>query len=409
MSQMLPIHDLREELIQVINDHQIVVVVGETGSGKTTQIPQYLHEAGYTKLGKIGCTQPHGVATMSVASRVAQEMGIKLGHDVGYFVEFEDCTSHKTVLTYITDAMFLREFMDEPDLASYSVVMVDEAHDRTLSTDVLLGLIKNIARFHPDLKIIISSATLDAEKFSDYFDGAPIFKIPGRRFPVEIHYTRSPEADHLKAAVAMVCQIHLTEQAGDILVFFTGREEIEVAEGILKPWGLGIDIAEMIICPMYANLPLDMQTKNFEPTPKGARKVVLAIDLAETSLTINGISYVIDPGFCQQKSYNPSMGMDSLLKTLISKAFALQRSDRVGRIELGKCFRLYTAWTYQNEMQDHGIPEIQQKNLSSVVITLKILGIHDLMNFDFIDHPPAETIIRAQEELYALCTLNSNS
>ncbi|CAI5949617.1 unnamed protein product [Closterium sp. NIES-65] len=404
----LPMYRYREELLQAINDHQVLVIVGETGSGKTTQIPQYLYEEGYGKRGKIGCTQPRRVAAMSVAARVAQEVGCKLGHEVGYSIRFEDCTSDKTILKYMTDGMLLREFLSEPDLASYSVMMVDEAHERTLHTDVLFGLVKDIARFRPDLKLLISSATLDAEKFSEYFDFAPIFRIPGRRYPVDIHYTKAPEADYLDAAVVTVLQIHVTQPAGDVLVFLTGQEEIEAAEEILRhrTKGLGTKIAEMIICPIYANLPTDMQAKIFEKTPEGARKVVLATNIAETSLTIDGIKYVIDPGFVKQKSYNPRTGMESLIVTPVSKAQANQRAGRAGRTSPGKCFRLYTAWSYANELEDNTVPEIQRTNLGNVVLMLKSLGINDLLNFDFMDPPPAETLLRALEMLYALGALN---
>lgn len=404
----LPIFHYREQLLQAIDDHQVLVIVGETGSGKTTQIPQYLHEAGYTKKGRIGCTQPRRVAAMSVAARVAQEMGVKLGHEVGYSIRFEDCTSDKTILKYMTDGMLLREFLGEPDLASYSVMMVDEAHERTLSTDVLFGLVKDIIRFRPDIKLLISSATLDANKFSDYFDSAPIFNIPGRRYPVDIMYTKAPEADYLEAAVVTILQIHVTQPSGDVLVFFTGQEEIEAAEEILKARtrGLGTRISEMIICPIYANLPSDLQAKIFEETPDGARKVVLATNIAETSLTIDGIKYVIDPGFCKQKSYNPRTGMESLIVTPISKAAAQQRAGRAGRTSPGKCFRLYTAWSHQHEMEDNTVPEIQRTNLGNVVLMLKSLGIDDLVNFDFLDPPPAETLLRALEQLYALGALN---
>ncbi|XP_038700417.1 pre-mRNA-splicing factor ATP-dependent RNA helicase DEAH1-like isoform X2 [Tripterygium wilfordii] len=406
--KMLPIYAYRDELLQAVNEHQVLIIVGETGSGKTTQIPQYLHEAGYTKRGKVGCTQPRRVAAMSVAARVSQEMGVKLGHEVGYSIRFEDCTSEKTVLKYMTDGMLLREFLGEPDLASYSVVMVDEAHERTLSTDILFGLVKDIARFRPDLKLLISSATLDAEKFSNYFDSAPIFKIPGRRFPVEIHYTKAPEADYLDAAIVTVLQIHVTHEPGDILVFFTGQDEIETAEEILKQRtrGLGTKIAELIICPIYANLPTELQAKIFEPTPEGARKVVLATNIAETSLTIDGIKYVIDPGFCKMKSYNPRTGMESLLVTPISKASANQRAGRSGRTGPGKCFRLYTAYTYHHDMDENTVPEIQRTNLANVVLTLKSLGILNLLNFDFMDPPPSETLLKALEMLFALGALN---
>ncbi|KAL6558600.1 Pre-mRNA-splicing factor ATP-dependent RNA helicase DEAH1 [Orobanche minor] len=438
----LPVYPYRDELLKAIEDHQVLVIVGETGSGKTTQIPQYLHEAGYTAKGKlklflrggeldiilafelilldemddlivsIGCTQPRRVAAMSVAARVSQEMGVKLGHEVGYSIRFEDCTSEKTVLKYMTDGMLLREFLGEPDLASYSVVMVDEAHERTLSTDILFGLVKDIARFRPDLKLLISSATLDAEKFSDYFDSAPIFKIPGRRFPVEIHYTKAPEADYMDAAIVTALQIHVTQPPGDgdILVFLTGQEEIETAEEILKhrTRGLGTRIAELIICPIYANLPTELQAKIFEPTPEGARKVILATNIAETSLTIDGIKYVIDPGFSKMKSYNPRTGMESLLVTPISKASANQRAGRSGRTGPGKCFRLFTAFNYYHDLDDNTVPEIQRTNLANVVLTLKSLGINDLLNFDFMDPPPSEALLKALELLYALSALNKH-
>ncbi|XP_048232456.1 pre-mRNA-splicing factor ATP-dependent RNA helicase DEAH1 isoform X2 [Ricinus communis] len=406
----LPIYKYRDELLAAIEKFQVLVIVGETGSGKTTQIPQYLHEAGYTKRGKVGCTQPRRVAAMSVAARVSQEMGVKLGHEVGYSIRFEDCTSEKTLLKYMTDGMLLREFLGEPDLASYSVVMVDEAHERTLSTDILFGLVKDIARFRPELKLLISSATLDAAKFSDYFDSAPIFKIPGRRFPVEIHYTKAPEADYLDAAIVTALQIHVTQSPGDILVFFTGQEEIETAEEILKhrTRGLGTKIAELIICPIYANLPTELQSKIFEPTPEGARKVVLATNIAETSLTIDGIKYVIDPGFCKMKSYNPRTGMESLLVTPISKASAMQRAGRSGRTGPGKCFRLYTAYNYNHDLDENTVPEIQRTNLANVVLSLKSLGIHDLLNFDFMDPPPSEALLKALELLFALSALNKH-
>uniref|UniRef100_A0A804NPN1 RNA helicase n=4 Tax=Zea mays TaxID=4577 RepID=A0A804NPN1_MAIZE len=346
---------------------------------------------------------------MSVAARVSQEMGVKLGHEVGYSIRFEDCTSDKTIIKYMTDGMLLREFLGEPDLASYSVVMVDEAHERTLSTDILFGLVKDISRFRPDLKLLISSATLDAEKFSDYFDSAPIFKIPGRRYPVEIHYTKAPEADYIDAAIVTVLQIHVTQSPGDILVFLTGQEEIETVDEILKhrTRGLGTKISELIICPIYANLPTELQAKIFEPTPEGARKVVLATNIAETSLTIDGIKYVIDPGFCKIKSYNPRTGMESLLINPISKASANQRAGRSGRTGPGKCFRLYTSYNYMHDLEDNTVPEIQRTNLANVVLTLKSLGIHDLVNFDFMDPPPSEALLRALEQLFALSALNS--
>ncbi|XP_054712032.1 pre-mRNA-splicing factor ATP-dependent RNA helicase DHX16-like [Uloborus diversus] len=405
----LPIYPFREDLLKAIEEHHVLIIEGETGSGKTTQIPQYLYEAGYTNdKKKIGCTQPRRVAAMSVAARVAEELSVKLGNEVGYSIRFEDCTSERTVLKYMTDGMLLREFLSEPDLASYSVVIVDEAHERTLHTDILFGLVKDIARFRPDLKLLISSATLDAEKFSQFFDDAPIFRIPGRRFPVDIFYTKAPEADYLDACVVTVLQIHFTQPLGDILVFLTGQEEIETCNELLleRTRKLGSKMKELIILPIYANLPSDMQAKIFEPTPPGSRKVVIATNIAETSLTIDGIIYVIDPGFCKQNSFNARTGMESLVVTPISKASANQRAGRAGRVAAGKCFRLYTAWAYQHELEDNTIPEIQRVNLGNAVLLLKSLGINDIIHFDFLDPPPHESLVLALEQLYALGGLN---
>ncbi|XP_076832606.1 pre-mRNA-splicing factor ATP-dependent RNA helicase DHX16 [Brachyhypopomus gauderio] len=405
----LPVFPYREDLLSAIRDHQILVIEGETGSGKTTQIPQYLKEDGFTRGGmKIGCTQPRRVAAMSVAARVAQEMGVKLGNEVGYSIRFEDCTSERTLLKYMTDGMLLREFLTEPDLASYSVIIIDEAHERTLHTDILFGLIKDIARFRPDLKVLVASATLDTERFSCFFDDAPVFRIPGRRFPVDIYYTKAPEADYLEACVVSVLQIHVTQPPGDVLVFLTGQEEIEACCELLQERcrRLGSKIAELVVLPIYANLPSDMQAKIFNPTPPGARKVVVATNIAETSLTIDGIIYVIDPGFCKQKSYNARTGMESLIVTPCSRASANQRAGRAGRVAAGKCFRLYTAWAFKHEMEETTVPEIQRTNLGNVVLLLKSLGINDLIHFDFMDPPPHETLVLALEQLYALGALN---
>ncbi|MCJ1257295.1 hypothetical protein MMC24_005120 [Lignoscripta atroalba] len=405
----LPIYTFREQLLAAVAEYQVLIIVGETGSGKTTQIPQYLHEAGYTKGGlKVGCTQPRRVAAMSVAARVAEEMGVKVGNEVGYAIRFEDATSDKTILKYMTDGMLLREFLTEPDLGGYSALMIDEAHERTLHTDILFGLVKDITRFRPELKLLISSATMDAQKFAKYFDDAPIFNIPGRRYPVDIHYTPQPEANYLAAAVTTIFQIHITQGKGDILVFLTGQEEIEAAEQNLQETArkLGSTIPEMVICPIYANLPSELQSKIFEPTPPGARKVVLATNIAETSLTIDGIVYVIDPGFVKENVYNARTGMESLVVTPCSRASANQRSGRAGRVGPGKCFRLYTKWAFYNELEENTTPEIQRTNLNSVVLLLKSLGINDLIEFDFMDPPPAETLIRALEQLYALGALN---
>lgn len=388
---------------------------------------QYLAESGYADKGRIGCTQPRRVAAMSVAKRVAEEVGCRLGQEVGYTIRFEDCTSPETKIKYMTDGMLQRESIIDPLCSQYSVVMLDEAHERTIATDVLFGLLKSeqscwtciifvshsdlfteAVRKRPDLKLIVTSATLDAEKFSKYFFGCPIFTIPGRTYPVEILYTKEPETDYLDASLITVMQIHLSEPPGDILLFLTGQEEIDTACEILfeRMKALGPKVPDLIILPIYSALPSEVQSRVFEPTPPGARKVVIATNVAETSLTIPGIYYVIDPGFSKQNAYDPRLGMDSLVVMPISQAQARQRAGRAGRTGPGKCYRLYTEAAYRNEMLPTSIPDIQRTNLAHTILLLKAMGINDLLSFDFMDPPPAQTMLTALEALYALSALD---
>lgn len=406
--ESLPVFSFRSQLIQAVKDNQIMIVVGETGSGKTTQLTQYLAESGFGNAGMIGCTQPRRVAAMSVAKRVAEEVGCEVGSEVGYAVRFDDRTSRETVIKYMTDGHLQREIIMDPDLKRYSVIMLDEAHERTIATDVLFGLLKKTVKRRPDLKIIVTSATLDADKFSSYFNEAPIFTIPGRTFPVEILYSKEPESDYLDAALVTVMEIHLSEPAGDILVFLTGQEEIDTACEVLyeRMKALGPNVPELLILPVYSALPSEMQSRIFDPAPPGSRKVVLATNIAETSITIDGIYYVVDPGFVKQNAYDPKLGMDSLVVVPISRASAQQRAGRAGRTGPGKCFRLYTQQAFETEMLPTTIPEIQRQNLANTILLLKASGINDLLHFGFMDPPPNNTMLTALEELYALSALD---
>lgn len=406
--ESLPVFSFRGQLIQAVKDNQIMIVVGETGSGKTTQLTQYLAESGFGNTGMIGCTQPRRVAATSVAKRVAEEVGCEVGAEVGYAVRFDDRTSKDTVIKYMTDGHLQREIIMDPDLKRYSVIMLDEAHERTIATDVLFGLLKKTVKRRPDLKIIVTSATLDADKFSSYFNEAPIFTIPGRTFPVEILYSKEPESDYLDAALVTVMEIHLSEPAGDILVFLTGQEEIDTACEVLyeRMKALGPNVPELIILPVYSALPSEMQSRIFDPAPPGSRKVVLATNIAETSITIDGIFYVVDPGFVKQNAYDPKLGMDSLVVVPISRASAQQRAGRAGRTGPGKCFRLYTQQAFESEMLPTTIPEIQRQNLANTILLLKASGINDLLHFGFMDPPPNNTMLTALEELYALSALD---
>ncbi|KAK9322743.1 P-loop containing nucleoside triphosphate hydrolase protein [Lipomyces orientalis] len=372
--ESLPVFKLRDELVKAVRDNQLLIVVGDTGSGKTTQITQYLMEEGFADNGKIACTQPRRVAATSVAKRVSEEVGCRVGDEVGYTVRFDDCTSSRTKIKYMTDGMLQRETLKR----------------------------------RPDLRLIVTSATLDADKFSAYFNSCPILFIPGRTYPVEIMFTKEPESDYLDAALITVMQIHLSEPPGDILVFLTGQEEIDTACEILyeRMKALGPSVPELIILPVYSALPSEVQSRIFEPAPEGTRKVVIATNIAETSITIDGIYYVVDPGFVKINAFDPKLGMDSLVVLPISQAQARQRAGRAGRTGPGKCYRLYTEAAYQTEMQPNTVPEIQRQNLSHTILMLKAMGINDLLHFDFMDPPPTNTMLSALEELYALSALD---
>lgn len=407
----LPIYEYKDQLLKAVEENGILIVIGETGSGKTTQMTQYLLENGFCgRRKRIGCTQPRRIAAKSVAKRVAEEMGVTLGTTVGYSIRFDDCTSPNTRIKYMTEGMLLRECLLDDQLRNYDVVILDEAHERTIYTDVLFGLVKQITQKRPDFKLIVTSATLDAVKFSGYFFDCKILKIPGRAFPVETFFANEVEHDYLEAALSCVLQIHLNEPPGDILLFLTGQEEIDSACRILteRMARLGDEAPELMALPVYSSLPAEKQGRIFEPTPVGSRKCVVATNIAEASLTIDGIYYVVDPGFAKIKCFNPKLGMDSLKVAPISQASADQRKGRAGRTGPGKCFRLYTEEAYRSEMMPVTIPEIQRTNLANTVLLLKAIGVNDLVAFDFMDRPPDQSLIAAQETLFALGALDEN-
>lgn len=409
----LPIFSVREELLQVVRENQVVVVVGETGSGKTTQLTQYLHEDGYTTGGIVGCTQPRRVAAMSVAKRVSEEMETELGDKVGYAIRFEDVTGPNTIIKYMTDGVLLRETLKDSDLDKYRVIVMDEAHERSLSTDVLFGILKKVVAQRRDFKLIVTSATLNAQKFSNFFGSVPIFHIPGRTFPVNILWSKTPVEDYVEGAVKQAMTIHITSPPGDILIFMTGQDEIEAAcyalaermEQMVSSSKKAVP--KLLILPIYSQLPADLQAKIFQKAEDGARKCIVATNIAETSLTVDGIFYVIDTGYGKMKVYNPRMGMDALQVFPVSRAAADQRAGRAGRTGPGTCYRLYTESAYLNEMLPSPVPEIQRTNLGNVVLLLKSLKVENLLDFDFMDPPPQDNILNSMYQLWVLGALNN--
>eukprot|EP00392_Amoebophrya_sp_AT5.2_P014422 g14571.t1 len=410
----LPCWPAKDEFNELVANHQVVVLVGETGSGKTTQMPQFLAET-YAKQGKmVAVTQPRRVAAMSVATRVAEEMDVELGRECGYLIRFEDKTSDATLVKYMTDGMLLRECMTDGSLSKYSVVCLDEAHERTLSTDILFGLLKRVLAQRPELRVVVMSATLEAEKFQKYFAAqgseVPLLTVSGRMFPVDVKYKETPTRDYVQGSVDTVLKIIEDERnepalkdkkpvdtAGDILVFLTGEEEIETCCQQLEEQ-LG---EESIVLPLYSSLPPQQQKKVFQ-TFGGRRKIVVATNVAETSITIDGVVYVVDCGLVKVKVYNPRTHVESLLVNPISKAAAKQRAGRAGRTRPGKCFRLYTEGAFKNSLLESSWPEILRTNLGSALLTLLNLGVEDVVHFDWMDPPSPECMMRALDLLLML-------
>lgn len=406
--QFLPAYAVREEVLRIIRENPVVIIVGETGSGKTTQLTQYLHEDGYSKYGMVGCTQPRRVAAMSVAKRVSDEMNTVLGEEIGYSIRFEDCTSENTIIKYMTDGILLRESLREPDLDHYSAIIMDEAHERSLNTDVLFGLLRDVITRRQDLRLIVTSATMDSGKFASFFGDVPVYIIPGRTFPVEMFFSRNVVEDYVEAAVKQTLQIHLQAEEGDILVFMPGQEDIEVTCELLVEKLDDLDDApQLAVLPIYSQLPSDLQAKIFQKAPNGLRKCIVATNIAETSLTVDGIKYVVDCGYCKLKVYNPRVGMDGLQVYPVSQANANQRMGRAGRTGPGMCYRLYTERQYKDELLAVTVPEIQRTNLANVVLLLKSLGVEDLMAFHFMDPPPQDNLLNSQYQLWTLGALDN--
>nr|XP_045013681.1 probable ATP-dependent RNA helicase DHX35 isoform X2 [Jaculus jaculus] len=395
--QKLPVFKLRNHILYLIENYQTVVIVGETGCGKSTQIPQ-------------------------VAGRVAEERGAVLGHEVGYCIRFDDCTDPRaTRIKFLTDGMLVREMMVDPLLTKYSAIMLDEAHERTLYTDIAIGLLKKIQKKRGDLRLIVASATMDAEKFRDFFnqnetsdptrDTCVILTVEGRTFPVDIFYLQSPVPDYIKSTVDTVVKIHQTEGDGDILAFLTGQEEVEAVVSMLVEQARALARTGMKkhlrVLPMFAGLPSFEQMRVFERVSRSVRKVIVATNVAETSITISGIVYVIDCGFMKLRAYNPRTAIECLVVVPVSQASANQRAGRGGRNRSGKCYRLYTEEAFDSLPQST-VPEMQRSNLAPVILQLKALGIDNVLRFHFMSPPPAQSMVQALELLYALGGLDKD-
>jgi ATP-dependent RNA helicase DHR2 len=458
----LPIFAHADEIRQQLKgDNNVMLLVGETGSGKSTQVPQFLADETFCQPKKVkiinqedgsstkkeitvgGCiaiTQPRRVAAISLARRVAEEMGTPLGKSspasrVGYSVRFDTSTSPSTKVKFLTDGMLLQEMLHDPWLTKYSVVVVDEVHERGVNVDLVLGFLrkilasKNEGRGGIPLKVIAMSATADMESLQDFFghdrDQAKITStdtsnqntqdsqisvchIKGRQFPVETIYSPEPVHDFLDAALKTIFTIHVKEpMPGDILVFLTGQETVENLENLINEYAIGIDpsLPKVLVLPLFAALPQAAQQRVFAPAPPRTRKIILATNIAETSVTVSGVRFVVDCGKAKMKQFRSRLGLDSLLVKPISKSAAIQRKGRAGREAPGKCYRLYTEADYLT-LDETNTPEILRCDLSQSLLTMKARGVDDIMNFPFLTRPPREALEQALLQLLNIQALD---
>ena len=411
----LPVYEQKQRILDTLKTNQVIIVQSPTGSGKTTQIPVILHEAGYSDNGIIAVTQPRRIAALSVSEFISKQLGTSYPGLVGYKMRFEDKTDLTTRIKIMTDGILLQEMKLDPMMKKYSVIMVDEAHERSLNIDFVLGLLKRILKVRPDLKIIVSSATMNAEKFSTYFDGCPIVTIDTITYPVTVIYdppTIPASTNTLTAEEALLSKISNTidrilynRTEGDILIFLPGEKAIKDCINKLyrTPYSRKIQII-----PLYGRLPKEEQEKVFDSAPFGRKKVIISTNIAETSVTIDGITSVIDSGLAKLNFYSPRTYTSSLIETPVSKASCNQRRGRAGRTQPGTCYRLYPRKDYDTR-ESYTIEEIFRTDLSEVVLRMAELGITDFETFDFISQPPKEAIRGAVETLRMLKAINPDN
>lgn len=401
----LPILRHSQEIKEMINSNPTTIIVGETGSGKTTQIPLILRETMLPE-DKIIITQPRRVATRSVARYVAKNAGCQIGEDIGYQVRFEDYTTEGTRINFMTDGILLRKIQEDPLLQNYSAVMIDEAHERSLNIDFTLGLLKELQEKRADanllpLKIIVTSATLEKEKFAHYFGESPTMEIPGRLYPVDVHYEKEPIYDYTESAAEKVKMIIERDKEGDILIFMPGQEEINKTIKEIKK----LKLVDTTLLPLYGQMSPEEQDKIFKKTVE--RKIIVATNIAETSVTIPGVSYVIDSGLIKQMEFNSSTGIETLAVRPHAKSGCVQRAGRAGRVASGECWRLYSENDFNNR-SEFQTPEIQRSNLARVVLMMKKIGVKDVKSFEFIDQPKTKVLEKAINTLETLGALDEN-
>ncbi len=410
----LPVYEQKQLILDQLSKNQVIVVQSPTGSGKTTQIPVILHEAGYSQNGMIAVTQPRRIAALSVSEFIARQLKTNYPGLVGYKMRFEDKTDASTKIKIMTDGILLQEMKLDPWMSKYSVIMIDEAHERSLNIDFCLGLLKRVLQARPDFKVIVSSATMNAEAFSKYFDNCPVVTIETQTFPVTVVYdppATKPTTSTVTGAEAILAKIESTiarvldnHEPGDILIFLPGEK---IIKDCIQRLTYSSFHSKIHIVPLYGRLPKEEQEKVFDNAPFGKKKVVISTNIAETSVTINGITTVIDSGLAKLNFYNPKTFTSSLIETPVSRASCNQRRGRAGRTCAGTCYRLYKRTDFDSRAE-YTTEEIFRTDLSEVLLRMSELGITDFENFDFISKPEKQNILGALETLNMLKALNED-
>jgi ATP-dependent helicase HrpA len=419
---LLPVSAKRHDIAAAIRDNQVVIIAGETGSGKTTQLPKICIELGLAQYGTIAHTQPRRIAARSVSQRIAEEMGVELGNEVGFQIRFSDQSNEKTLVKLMTDGILLAETQHDRFLNKYQVIIIDEAHERSLNIDFLMGYLKQLLPKRPDLKVIVTSATIDLDRFSKHFNNAPVIEVSGRTFPVEVRYRplidldsqegidkpdEEPEGDMIQGIVDAVAELEIEDaargQIGDVLVFLSGEREIRESSLALKK----ANFKATEILPLYARLSSAEQNKIFNPTG-GTRRIILSTNVAETSLTVPGIRYVIDTGVARISRYSYRSKVQRLPIEAISKASANQRKGRSGRVSEGVCIRLYSEEDFEAR-PDFSDPEIQRTNLAAVILQMLSLKLGDVEQFPFVDAPDSRFVKDGYNLLKELGAVNASN